>query len=287
MKPMQSFNNLLLIVVVLLFNIAPRESSASSTPKDTIPFSFNLDTTARTSAGVYSTDGVLLRTLWNNQKYNEGTHSSMWDKKNDDGRLVDDSLVIIKVVSNNVKYTWQGVIGNNSDNISGSTKYHNFESISSMASSGTSMFASCDYNEAMNAQLRFKISEPNKSLSAAPRKTYGQQTSFVATDGVTVYWAGCDPFEPKKNLNYVFGTSAIDYTEKKFAAGEYWKSTWFSVYNSVIDKIRNDNGKPTGLAVQTKGNLLFVAHGNNKRFPVCYVIREQYSEGSVSLCIGF
>jgi len=261
MKPMQSLNNLLLIVVVLLFNFLPRESSANSTSKDTIPFSFNLDTAARTSAGVYTTDGVLLRTLWNNKKYNEGTHSSMWDKKDDDGKLVNDSLVVIKVVSNNVKYTWQGVIGNNSDNISGNTKYHNFESITSMAANGTNMFAACGYNEAMNAQLRFNINEPNKSLGAVPRKTYGQETNFVATDGVTVYWAGCDPFEPKKNLNYVFGTSATDYTHRSFTSGESWKSTWFSVYSSIIDKVRNENGAATGLAVQPNGKFLFVAHG--------------------------
>ncbi|RYE37109.1 MAG: hypothetical protein EOP48_29085 [Sphingobacteriales bacterium] len=125
---MQTLNNLLLLVIVVIFNFLPGATSAHTNRKDTIPFAFNLDTTARTSAGVYNTEGVLLRTLWNNVKYNEGTHSSMWDKRDDEGRLVDDSLVLIKVVSNNVKYTWQGVVGNNSDNISGPTKYHNFES---------------------------------------------------------------------------------------------------------------------------------------------------------------
>jgi len=265
---MQSLNNLLLIVVVLLFNFLPGESSAHSSSRDTIPFAFNLDTTARTSAGVYNTDGVLLRTLWNNKTYNEGTHSSMWDKKNDDGLVVDDSIVVIKVVSNNVKYSWEGIIGNNSDNISGSTKYHNFESITSMAASGNDMYAACDYNEAMNAQLRFNINDPNKSLNAAPKKTYGQQTSFVATDGVSVYWAGCDPFEPKKNLNYVFATQAIGQTEKAFGAGESYKSTWFSVYNSIIDKLRDDNGTITGLAVQKTGNLLFIAHGKLNKLHV-------------------
>jgi hypothetical protein len=268
MKPMQTVNNLLLLVIVVLFNFLPRQTSAHTSGKDTIPFSFNLDTNSRTSAGVYNTDGVLLRTLWNNIKYNEGTHSSMWDKRDDEGKLVEDSLVVIKVVSNNINYSWQGIVGNNSDNVSGPTKYHNFESISSMAANGTDMYASCEYNEAMNAQLRFKIDAPNKSLSAAPKKSYGQQTAFVATDGVTVYWAGTDPFSPDKSFSYVFGTNVQSEDEKSFSAGKYYKSSWNSVYNSIIDQLPEFHSEPTGLAVQKNGNLLFVAHGKLNRIHI-------------------
>jgi hypothetical protein len=268
MKPMQSVSNLLLLVIVVLFNFLPRQISANTNGKDTIPFSFNLDTASRTSAGVYNSDGVLLRTLWNNIKYNEGMHSSMWDKKDDEGKLVDDSLVVIKVVSNNIRYSWQGIVGNNSDNISGSTKYHNFESISSMAAAGDYMYAACEYNEAMNSQLRFKIDQPNKSLGAGPKKSYGQQTSFVATDGVTAYWAGFDPFSPDKSFSYVFATNIQTEDEKIFATSKYYKSSWNSVYNGIIDQVQDPNSAPTGLAVQKTGNLLFVAHGKLGRIHI-------------------
>jgi hypothetical protein len=268
MKPMQTVNNLLLLVIVVLFNFLPRQISAHTNGKDTIPFSFNLDTASRTSAGVYNTEGVLLRTLWNNVKHIEGTHSSMWDKRDDDGKLVEDSLVVIKVVSNNIRYSWQGIVGNNSDNISGSTKYHNFENISSMAANGSDMYAGCEYNEAMNAQLRFRTDQPNKSLSATPKKSYGQQTAFVATDGVTVFWAGFDPFSTDKSFSYVFGTTIQSGDEKSFTAGKYYKSPWNSVYNSIIDQLPEINSEPTGLAVQKNGNLLFVAHGKLNRIHI-------------------
>jgi hypothetical protein len=105
------------------------------------------------------------------------------------------------------------------------------------------------------------VDQPRVKLNATGKKTYGQLTSFVTTDGTNVYWAGLDPYSPDRNLHYIFGTSVATGAEVTFAAGNKYTSSWFSTYNNVIDKIIDVNGAVTGIAVQRKGSYLFASHG--------------------------
>ena len=122
-----------LLVFVFLFFLSCQAFLQPGTP---VSFSFSLTTGARTSAGVYYRDGTLVKTLWNNVTYPAGSHLATWDRTDDYNRPAPDSFFNIKVVSNNVTYTWEGVVGNTSDQFIGRTVHHNYERIVSMAITG-------------------------------------------------------------------------------------------------------------------------------------------------------
>jgi flagellar hook assembly protein FlgD len=84
-------------------------------------FTFTLPSTLNTSAGVFKDDSILIKTLWNNVSYNAGTYTKSWDGTDDFGNAIKspDASYKIKVLSNNVQYTWQGSIGNSSDAMTG------------------------------------------------------------------------------------------------------------------------------------------------------------------------
>ena len=77
-----------------------------------IPFSFHLANSGRTSAGVFTADGVLVRTLWSGTSLGAGSHTESWDGRNDDGLLAPDGSYEVRVLYNDVRYTWEGKIGN-------------------------------------------------------------------------------------------------------------------------------------------------------------------------------
>src|SRR5215207_2133201 len=66
------------IVLVMLAFLALCAEAATT-------FSFTLPIAARTSAGVYRSDGTLIRTLWNEEPFVAGTHSRTWDDKDYSG----------------------------------------------------------------------------------------------------------------------------------------------------------------------------------------------------------
>ncbi len=79
-------------------------------------FQFRLDNDYSTSAGAFDSSGALVRTLWSNRRYTAGTHEASWDGRDDDGQpgFAADAEYEIRVLTHNVIYTWDGVIGNTS-----------------------------------------------------------------------------------------------------------------------------------------------------------------------------
>ena len=52
-------------------------------------FSFTLDEPCKTSAGVYQTNGTLVRTLWSKVRYYApGTYTTIWNGLDDNGNAV-------------------------------------------------------------------------------------------------------------------------------------------------------------------------------------------------------
>ena len=83
-------------------------------------FSFTLDEPCKTSAGVFATDGTLVRTLWSKTRYYApGTYSAVWDGLDDHSNAVPAGVYQVKLLQHNTEYAWDGVIGNTSEAISG------------------------------------------------------------------------------------------------------------------------------------------------------------------------
>jgi chitodextrinase len=264
-------NKSILFLVYILFSFGPLTGWAQSS----VPFTFSLSSGARTSAGVFKKDGTLIRTLWSGVNYSAGSHSSSWDGTNDEGMLVPDSNYDIRVLSNNVNYTWEGVIGNSSAQFSGSTVMHSFQNMFSMAIAGSTIYYSTNYGERVNTTFKTSTTSPDSKTSLADQ---GGAINLVTTDGNYVYWAGYDPFSGNNvvayipsdvnNNTYVYATRVSDDQQVTFSSGSPLNLTYLTTPMTSCIDVGNASALISGIAVQKNGNYLFVAHKNLNRLDV-------------------
>jgi hypothetical protein len=228
---------------------------------------FHLDTSSITSVGVYATDSVtLLRTIFNNVRLPAGNYSvdsTIWDGKDDAGNVLGVGSYIVKMLSNNVKYTWEGIIGNTSDSLIGSKVWNNPDGgFWDMVVYGNYAYCGAGFNEGRSSHLKFNIARPKEKLYASTFTSHGIGTERVATDGVNVYWAGRDA-NPGTGLQYsvVVATKVTDDTEVIFPNGQSFATQHARTYPSGIGRLVDVNHEITGLAVQKTGNYLFFSRG--------------------------
>ncbi|WP_429382150.1 FlgD immunoglobulin-like domain containing protein [Mucilaginibacter sp. UYCu711] len=233
---------------------------ASNTTSFPGPYTFTLKIAAKTSAGVYTNDGTLLRTLWSLVKYDAGTYSINWDGKDDDGNQAADGNYIVKVVSNNVKYTWQGVIGNTSTNQTGSTVHAaQYYFMTGMTIAGNTAYYCSGYSEARPSVNKFLISKPQEKINIERYNTTTANTDIVVNDGKTTYWAGFDPYAPTtSNISWVYAKKISDDSDIILPGGVTHNQVYGRQY-SAISLLDKPNSFITGLAVQTTSKYLFIA----------------------------
>jgi hypothetical protein len=221
-----------------------------------VPFTFDVPHDGRTSAGVFTRDGTLVRTLWSGVSFTAGRHAGDWDGIDDRGRLMPAGRYEVRVVSSRAKYVWEGVLGNTSDDWSGPGVFHFMTTIGGMAIAGKTAFIAAGYNEGGTAQARFSTDAPGKKTSILAT---GAQFWKVATDGVRVYWAGDDP--AVGGDGFVVATRVADDGEVVFDArhGRRRATRYGMAYASAIDVVEGPRATPTGIAVQRRGPFLFVA----------------------------
>ena len=249
-----SMKNLFLknLVFLLFFNVNTFAQDGK--------FTFSLSTSANTSAGVYKNDSVLIRTLWNNVSYKAGSYTSIWDGKDDYGNTVTAPAASykIKVLSNNVKYTWQGTIGNNSDMMTGSTKHRGYSNcMTGLSFAGNYGYFTTGYSEGSSSAGKFDIKTPNSKTPLFPAETVTGNINYTATDGINVYWGVIDAFST--NNTFVFGTRVSNDAEVNFSAGSSYGVTHGKTFPFAISQVNAANSSISGLAVQKNGNYLFVA----------------------------
>ncbi|CAN5697765.1 hypothetical protein BH10BAC3_BH10BAC3_03810 [soil metagenome] len=254
--------------IIILLLLLPMISLAQ--PKKMLSFSFTLPRAATVSAGVYNGD-VLVRTLFNNKQYAAGTHSESMAALDDEMNSINstDGLTV-KVLSNNVKYEWEGVIGNTSAEKSGMSIHRGFMPVYYLIVNEGKAYYSKYYSEGTPAQNMFELKniQVKKRLFPDEPRGVGQATAAIATDGKYVYWGGSDPFGGKtkgniKFANYVFATKVSDDAEVDFTRGNSYKNGIGRTYKSALDLTTDSASKITGLAVQKRGDFLFVSHGYN------------------------
>ncbi len=251
---------LLLVILCVTFS-----KSAFAQTNNSGSFTFTLSANARTSAGVYKTDSTLVRTLWADKNYAAGTYTEYWDGKDDYGATINspDPNYVIKILSNNVSYTWDGIIGNTSASQTGSGVHRGYyTSMTGMAITGTTAYFCQGYSEAYSSEAKFDINNPQIRLNIFAGQVSTMNADFVATDGINVYWAGYDAYKSANSFVHAtavsndaqvsFGTNGSSYTMQQIGSPK--------TYTSVIDKLNTGGSKPSGLAVQQTGKYLFVAH---------------------------
>jgi len=238
----------------LVVTVLPAVASANGV------YTFNVTGSTQTvSAGVFRDDSILIKTLFGPDTLPVGSYIRYWDGTDDAGLPIisPDANYKVKVLTNNVAYTWQGTIGNNSDSMVGGNKYRGYQSINSIAFSGSTGYYCLGYSEGFSSLGKFSTSTPNIRTAFYTSESITGDIKFVTTDGTTVYWAVHDSYSP--NNSFVFGTNVSNDAETSFSSGVSYGLMWGKTYSSVISKANSLNSQITGLTVSA--NYLFVARG--------------------------
>jgi len=264
--------------------------SASSDP-GSLHFRFLLDNDYATSAGAFSADGTLVRTLWSNQRHAAGRHEAVWDGRDDDGRAVSaDGEYEIRVLTHNVIYTWDGVIGNTSTDTTSPHHHDGPYFFNDLVVSGDRAFFTVTTEGAIPTMRYFRLDAPQSWL-ARPGipMSHAATLGLIAADDERVYWArDASPWKHTWGKGgdqaFVVATDRDLSREIVFEAGTETCVEWVreqcyrdgekdARIRSAIDVVtdfREDPATPqfegarnnvTGIAVQADGPLLFVAHG--------------------------
>lgn len=230
-----------------------------------------LNGAATTSAGIFDSSGRLLRTLWSGQRRSAGPVQVQWDGRDDDGAPVPATgSYVARLLAHDVKYEWEGVIGNTSSAAPGTQIHRAYGRINDMAfdASGKGFYV-VGYNELGPAIHAFRAEAP-RERRALSRDDYRRVFRYAATDGELAYFANIGLAAKRGSAlrdaaSFVVALRVADGSEYRFTAGQD-RSTAIN-WESVIDLEDRDLeaqgrflGAPTGLAVQRRDRHLFVAH---------------------------
>lgn len=250
------------------------------------PFAFTLPSTQssyQTSAGVYTSDGVLVRTLWRKVTCSSGSNTAVWDDTDDSGATVPVATYQIRVICHNISYVWEGAVGNSSAVSTGTSVHRGMNPIQDMAISGTKAFYVSGYNEAHYDFRTFNTTDPQRVTDAwgwvmntlvTPNVLkklyafYGRDWAFTATDGTWTYFA-CpvgwreNPVGAASGVNdqpgYVVAMNAADDGPAYFTNGVRLNNGGCPMYPYPNGIAVGMQPGISGLAVQKSSNILAVA----------------------------
>ncbi|WP_269523325.1 PA14 domain-containing protein [Coraliomargarita parva] len=225
-----------------------------------VSFNFTLPEASTTSAGAYDSDGVLVRTIWNNEAYPAGSNTGYWDGMDDNGHPVPADAYEVRILAHNVTYTWEGYIGNTSSSLTGTSVLGSYAPMQGMAYTSDGMFYVNGYNESDSLWCRLDPSDMN-AVDAWGEEDFTRVATYITTDGDTVYIALPGTERHTNRPSFIIGVDATDNTELTFSNGTDSKyGTQGHTWNG-IDYYEGEEYYPTGLGVQVSGDYLFISHG--------------------------
>lgn len=268
---------ILLLIFVFQFLFASLNAQATSTllqfanqqKKQIIrntAFSYSLPISAKTSAGIFDSNGVLIKHLWTAEQKNAGAYSYIWDGTDDEGRLAADGDYTAKILYHNVNAEWKGArIGNTSDNtVSGVHK--GIRDIAQLVSVEDYIYYGFDYSERTNAVKRFAKNDIGKSQDVAGTNT--TTILSMSTDGTIVFVAAADPngakLEPTANYSFVFIINAASGIKTALPTSQRIKLKYGDTYDAVAIQTKA-NERITSATVQPNGTYFFTSHRTSNK----------------------
>jgi hypothetical protein len=227
-----------------------------------------LSAPSTTSAGVYASDGRLVRTLWSGRRLDAGAVAVAWDGRDDDGAPVPPGVYAARVLAHNVRYVWEGVVGNTSRDKTGASVYRAYQPINDMAfdESGRGFYV-IGYDEGQPGPHRFETKDPQRQAPLL-RPDYRRVFRYAAADNSVAYFANIGLAAERGAFNRVPETFVVAVDVTSGEAHRFATGVAVDAWPNVIDYDRDDRDShgefrsaPTGIAVQRRGDLLFVAHG--------------------------
>jgi hypothetical protein len=231
-------------------------------------FIYSVPVAAHTSAGVFDSTGALIRTLWSNKPQPAGTYSYLWDGKTDAGTPVGPGSYQIRVLQNNISYVWEGSIGNTSNSWSTSADNWTFFGTPpglKLCFVGDVGWIMSEYAEGAYNLGYISASEPN-TPHVFNSNYYSTPVSFgdIATDGRRLYVTQIGGLGASSSYVTVFdGETGMPsaFINGRSLTGQK-NGAFDNTTISTIDSSPLHTNQPTGIAVQRKGELLAVAHGD-------------------------
>lgn len=234
-----------------------------------------LDEPCKTSAGVFTPDGTLIRTLWSKVRYQAGTNSAVWDGLDDNGNAAAAGAYQIKLLQHNMEYVWDGPMGNTSAELAGPTVHTGFLPMRDMAITGANGYYVSGYNEGKYDFCNFSTTDPQHvkmkwGADGQPSNIYDRNWSWITTDGTRVYFACSAATNPNATTNnnypgFVVASKVGDNSPAAFTQG-------VPIVNGANVNTTYPNGvyvgtQPglSGLSVQQNGNLLAIAVSPDNR----------------------
>jgi hypothetical protein len=235
-------------------------------------FTFTLDEPCKTSAGVFKSDGTLIRTLWSKVHYAAGTNSAVWDGLDDTGNVMPTDIYQIKLLQHNTEYVWDGAIGNTSAELSGPTVHKGFYPMRGMAIAGTNAFYVSGYDEGGYDFRSFLTTDPqhvkamwfwvysvqNDRVASVPGTTNDRNWLWTTTDGNWVYFACNSTLNPTTSANNypgcIVACKVNDNSPAYFTTGRVIPNGSDAPFPNGI--YAGTQPGLTGLSVQQNGNLL-------------------------------
>ncbi len=249
----------------------PATPLTATPPANGIDFSFTLDQARTTSAAVYAADGSLVRTLWRGERLSAGTQTRNWDQRDDLGATVQGSDFTIKLIHHDVRYVWEGVVGNSSARTGATALHKAFLVPASLAAGSGRMHYSSGYNEAQPGIHGFDLNDPQTNKPAVSLIDPFIAAVMIATDGQRLYWANAGGMASK---SFIAAFDLASGRQAEFSQGQPLCLNYFAnttncyaaqSYASVLERRDNLDSPPTGLAVQKNGRLLAVAYGGDNQ----------------------
>ena len=270
-KAMSVLANAACSVLLMCGALQPTDVSAQAVGATRVIF--DLPRSAVTSAGVYASDGTLLRTLWRAESLPAGRHVRSWDQRDDSGRAVGVGAgeVEIRLVHHQLRFEWEGVVGNSSAVFTGTQVHKAFQAPVGIVIDGKEAVYAVGYNEGQPGLHGFRLDAPALDTLPLPSTDPFVSYGMVAMDAERVYWA---------NIGGVSKTSfvgAIDRSRRApvpFQKGvpvclNHWPNSRACYpdqdYKGVIDLQTDAKNLPAGIAVQRGGRVLAVARPKEQR----------------------
>jgi len=189
----------------------------------------------------------------------------LWDGTNDELQLVSkEALWTVRLLVNDVRYTWDGVIGNTENSWTASTSVWDGLGYNPtrlrLTFTGNKIWASTGYSEGTANLITFSSSTPNSpSIVQRNYRNQNVQLNDIDTDGRFLYvasaaaWAG---------MNFVAKLDAASGLPVDFPAGSRLKSptVWDGTAFNAIAVSPRGSSSPESVAVSTIGSVLAVAY---------------------------
>jgi hypothetical protein len=238
-------------------------------------FSFTLDEPCKTSAGVFASDGSLVRTLWSKTRYYApGTYSEVWDGLDDHTNAVSAGVYEIVVLQHNTEYLWDGAIGNTSDELSGPTVHKGFYPMRGMSIDGTNGYYVSGYNEGGYDFRNFFTTDPQRVIMSwgadgQPANIYDPTWNWTTTDGKWVYFA-CSAATNPTNTDSDDYPGFIVASLVGDSAPAY--SAYFTQGVPIVNGADTNTVYPNGIYVGTQAGLTGLAVQQNGPFLAASVV---------------